>query len=417
MALSCTCSHKPSRSLSAKPLHLIINAELALAWLARNAAFLVGGSQWPPDLKGTGVQSTADLKGIYNVDIPHDSTASSSTCPPGLTRPQAAFPTDSAEKKRNAKRRAKELGIEWVTNKQTKHVEPHFDDCGEDLRAIADESHYVVSDSDSSTDVDQLEESLLTFSLLGPDHDGLDAVPSSVLFADRPSDILSCSSDGTRQSLSLGCEQDILEMVRGSFGLDRITLRDRSSSSRQDFIVCCDLTDSSVCTSIKSYLQQCGPTLLVMSSKESPPLFADCISIQQQRGHHFLYELTNAQLTEDSVRNVAQSFCTSYVHTPSGAPSVLFASDDLLLQSIRRFGDNHPWSYSYACSVLKGIACLDRKRELIKAYPSIGVGPEDGDQPDDFSKCRGCRQHANRSCSTHTRVPGECRFPLDEPTA
>jgi hypothetical protein len=67
--------------------------------------------------------------------------------PPGLipgdtqtTDTFKAFPTDSAERKRNAKREAKLNGEAIVTVKQNIPVEAHFDDCGENLTSLGDDN-------------------------------------------------------------------------------------------------------------------------------------------------------------------------------------------------------------------------------------------------------------------------------------
>ena len=49
---------------------------------------------------------------------------------------EQAYPTDAAERKRNAKRAAKAAGVEWITKPRHKPVEEHYDGSGEDFRAI-----------------------------------------------------------------------------------------------------------------------------------------------------------------------------------------------------------------------------------------------------------------------------------------
>ena len=74
-----------------------------------------------------------------------------------------AYPTEAAEKKRDAKRAAKAAGTEIVVKKRPKKVQDHFDDCGNDLSGIGvdlDNSCYVEEDDlppkliDSSSDED-----------------------------------------------------------------------------------------------------------------------------------------------------------------------------------------------------------------------------------------------------------------------
>ena len=63
-----------------------------------------------------------------------------------------AFPTDAAERKRDAKRAAKLAGTELKVVKQKKFVEDHHDDCGENISAI-EESFLEVNDTERDTQI------------------------------------------------------------------------------------------------------------------------------------------------------------------------------------------------------------------------------------------------------------------------
>ena len=144
------------------------------------APLCVAVSRCPPDQLPCSTSQTleplpADLPTLEDTDSELDNTTISA--PQGLS---VAFPTNSAERKRNAKRAAKLRGEEWVVKTQPKHVEAHFDDCGEDISAISDETYFADEDSDTSDDELTFEESLLSFALLGPDNDGLNCLPPHV---------------------------------------------------------------------------------------------------------------------------------------------------------------------------------------------------------------------------------------------
>ena len=109
-----------------------------------------------------------------------------------------AFPTDAAEKKRDAKRAAKAAGIEWTVQTKKKFVEEHYDDCGGDVSTIADNqyreqvrqdanpvSYYGDGEStDSSNDESQLPDTndvgIEQFAFFGPQCSGIPNVTHNV---------------------------------------------------------------------------------------------------------------------------------------------------------------------------------------------------------------------------------------------
>ena len=100
-------SPSPNRSLANLPQGLVGTQGLVVAY--RIFAFV--GSQYLPDSPSP---NSVDLGG----DLPPSDSKPAdlpSVLEGAIT--ERVFPTAAAEKKRNAKRRAKELGIEWVTNK------------------------------------------------------------------------------------------------------------------------------------------------------------------------------------------------------------------------------------------------------------------------------------------------------------
>ncbi len=96
---------------------------------------------------------------------------------------EQAFPTDAAERKRNAKNAAKERGEEWVTVKRPKHVEEHYDDCGEDLSAILWCNYSTDEDSSASESGLSDEDGIMQFAFFGPGQEGLPDVPSTTEIA------------------------------------------------------------------------------------------------------------------------------------------------------------------------------------------------------------------------------------------
>ena len=75
-----------------------------------------------PTVPETGSQQTPD-----------SGMSMESSCPP---EDPASFPTDAKERRRKREKAAKEQGKELVVKHKTKHVESHYDDCGEDLSGI-----------------------------------------------------------------------------------------------------------------------------------------------------------------------------------------------------------------------------------------------------------------------------------------
>jgi hypothetical protein len=113
--------------------------------------------------------------------------------PPGLipgdtqlTDTSKAFPTDSAERKRNAKREAKLNGEAIVTVKQNIPVEAHFDDCGENLTSLGNDNTptmYCESEPEdeqySNTSSSDAEDGLMQTSFFGSDLRGIPNVPET----------------------------------------------------------------------------------------------------------------------------------------------------------------------------------------------------------------------------------------------
>ena len=108
-----------------------------------------------------------------------DSLKSTETANPDLTfkfSTSDSFPsylTEQKEREKKRKQELKEQGIEVTVKKKPKHVESHFDDCGEDLTSLGEVSDYFLDEWSDSTDwTDDEEEAplghrLLSFAMLG----------------------------------------------------------------------------------------------------------------------------------------------------------------------------------------------------------------------------------------------------------
>ena len=63
--------------------------------------------------------------------------------PPGLTA--ESYPTDAKQRRKEREKAAKEAGTPLEVVKQHKHVENHWDDCGEDVSSLSQSLDYVTS--------------------------------------------------------------------------------------------------------------------------------------------------------------------------------------------------------------------------------------------------------------------------------
>jgi len=117
-----------------------------------------------PDSQGTNLSSNVGHTATClssNVDRPQNNTIKPEP-PPGLAHTSvSAFPTDSKEKERNKKNELKAQGIDTkaLVKKQKKYVEPHYDDCGDDLSSITTELYAGESSSSDEPPWSELEDS------------------------------------------------------------------------------------------------------------------------------------------------------------------------------------------------------------------------------------------------------------------
>ena len=82
------------------------------------------------------------------------------------------------------------------------------------------------------------------------------------------------------------------------------------------------------------------------------------------------------------------------------------------------------WTWKMASLVVDGICLLKKAttkamragspRREPSAYPTVGTGPDDDDQPEGeelWRKCPGCRARAKKEDPRHSRVRGVCKWP------
>ncbi len=65
-------------------------------------------------------------------------------CDPRGSDATQAYPTDSKERRKIREKAAKEAGTPLEVVKQKKHIENHFDDCGEDLSSLNSAKNVVL---------------------------------------------------------------------------------------------------------------------------------------------------------------------------------------------------------------------------------------------------------------------------------
>ena len=74
---------------------------------------------------------------------------------------EISFPTDSKERQKAKEKEIKAQGIVRVPKKVPKYVEPHFDDCGDDIRSLKDTTEAFHSVDHDSCDLQFHEEDFL----------------------------------------------------------------------------------------------------------------------------------------------------------------------------------------------------------------------------------------------------------------
>ena len=194
----------------------------------------------------------------------------------------SAFPTDAAERKRDAKRAAKAAGTELEVRKMKKHVETHYDDCGENLSSLGDDASdmplLVFSDADSaepeqvrpessddeSTDAEDAAQLMELFAFYGADVDGLPPSPESVQIVPNVVEMFAVL-DGQAKGT------DVIEICGGENRIGRIAIRRRLKHGENfDLVTNYDLNDPDTQNRVLRYIQKEKPLVAVMSPTCKP---------------------------------------------------------------------------------------------------------------------------------------------------
>ena len=88
--------------------------------------------------------------------------------------------------------------------------------------------------------------------------------------------------------------------------------------------------------------------------------------------------------------------------------------DAFAASCITPLSQRNPWDYQMASAITEGIC------HHSLSYPSIGSGPSDPDpetelvEGERWRNCKGCLWRRPKTDSAHSRVPGECKYPLTQ---
>ncbi len=173
--------------------------------------------------------------------------------------PALALPTDSKELQNQRRKRAKELGIEIKVNKIWKHVEEHYDDCGDDITSIGgfltDDLNNVPDSEDESTDSedawyheeDDFGVGLSSISLFG----AVEILPSF-----RHVQVVQTSTFVEAELTLLACPIgiDVAELCGGEARASRVGIRRSLKTGKNfDIVTECDLNVASEQLACRKY--------------------------------------------------------------------------------------------------------------------------------------------------------------------
>ena len=333
-----------------------------------------------------------------------------------------AYPTDAAERKRDAKRAAKLAGKEWVVQTQKKFVEDHYDDCGEDVSAIADDEYkrsYLGCDSEDSsgTEADTAEAPHLTnnnigieqFALFGSQCTGIPNVSHNVeLLPDTQRLFAHLHQQKHSQH---ECEQMFLELCSCKDGSGRVAARLGNDAHRTDVLTAAHFREAQTQHSIKDFVTTHAPAFITLTTAGHDNFFHNVAKHQLSKGKHFAAFISGRVGPEwQELMHYPRLYTTSSTNSPiTLITSSLNISDDTyrtLQQSETAQGQ---WSWSFATSIVEGF-CRHQQ-----AYPTIATGTDDSEAvpAEESFKCPGCRWRTRRDDPAHTRVEGECKYPHD----
>ena len=418
-----TCNHT-TQITSPLPQHTPVTQLLLTAWLGNfNSQSRCAPSSIASDFSGSHAQSLPD-HARYTTQSQAGRESS------GQTGDVQAFPTDAAEKKRDAKRAAKAAGIEWTVKSKNKFVEEHYDDCGGDFSTIADNqyreqvrqdanpvSYYGDGDStDSSNDESQLLDTndvgIEQFAFFGPKCTGIPNVTHNVEL--MPNTQVMFTHLQRQQYSRNESEQMFLELCSCTDGTGRVAARIGNSNQYLDALSEAHFTESATQQSVLECIKHHSPTFIALTTAGHDAFFHDIAATQLAQGKHYAafihgtirpewHEMINHSLTYTSISN------ESPITINTSSLSIFDHTQNAIRSSSSHWAPSI-WSWSFATSIVEGI-CRHRH-----AYPTVGTGPDDEPEAaaaEEWRKCNGCLWRARRDDPAHTRIQGECKYPHD----
>ena len=180
-----------------------------------------------------------------------------------------AYPTEAAEKKRDAKRAAKAAGTEVKTKKRPKKIQDHFDDCGTSLDGLGVEleiAYYEESDtsgSDFSDDDAALYDSSHSFLFAG----------SEGILPDANSEAASLDEFTylAKQNQGKGILSDVLEICGGEGKPGKCALhRHLKHGGNYDLTTGFDLNTRRDQLKVRQIVEELKPLVVIMSPVCTP---------------------------------------------------------------------------------------------------------------------------------------------------
>ena len=418
------CKHSPKQTVSQQKSPSIHN--VLLTWLQHLPALDVARYA---TFSSTPLSSSTTKKSLpvtHTVDGASQGVPDQARCAENKVDNVQAFPTDAAERKRDAKRAAKAAGVEWKVKPKKFHVEEHYDDCGSDVSAIADREfdgqvrvdeavaeHYadnIYSDSDDSHSDEEAVNGFEQYALFGPYCSGVPNIPHNVELFSSPSSLFSQmpvhSADGG---------STFVELSSSNIGDGRISSRVITDNHKFDSMATACFTQADVQECIRHSLASRSLSFVIMTTDNSDAFFPDLAADLLSRKQSFAVFIQGAATPSwDSIFSHPDMYLTYANHTPFVLATTSLAFTDIISASPQWLPvDQSNWSWNFATLVTEGI------RVHQHSYPSVASGPGDeeaqpnaaGEGAERWRKCDGCRWRTRRDDPAHSRIEGECKFP------
>ena len=410
-----TCSHSPPRIMPhSTPAS---TQSIVLQWIesfSRNATFV----------------AHSDHPIVRNLPSGPISAPGASQCVPDHARytehehsdHTTAFPTDAAEKKRDAKRAAKAAGMEWTVKKKLKHVEEHYDDCGSDVSAIADKEYFSqahvgeaeymwivdeYTDTEDDSDYhDSAEIGLEQYAFFGPSCTGIPNVPHNVELFATPSALF--SQLDTHQ---YGNASVFVELTSCVDGTGRMAARVACDDYSMHFLANAHFDDSSARDIILDGLKH--ENMFVMLTTAGQDIFFHEVARQRILDRQHFAALIHGQ-PADEWKYIVQDFPV-YATYANEHPVTFITTSLAFTDTITAPQSPLPtldtqWSWTFAALLTEGL------RAHKHSFPSVASGSSDPPpeaDPEEWRKCPGCLGRCRRDDPRHTRKVGECKHPYD----